>query len=280
MAAGTSDDWLQARDGPIQSFLRYYPERDDSEAKQMHAWADQVDVDQRERQLRNRMRMKITPDSDAERAAQSAAHLEEIGDISGAAERWQSLEKYKEAGDDGDRAWALLAGKRVQELSDVTLREKQLRTHVERARQFKPEPKPANERDLKMAHAMRAEQFGDLAIALRSWQGIKEKYQADSDARPAILLASKKIYELKDKAPRGPEEKKSQLSLLSKKLDEAGQSLPSQPMEAAVIGYDIVALYGQSAETEILELVAEARKLLEKLPPDLKRALPPVAPPP
>jgi serine/threonine-protein kinase len=279
MASNDADDWRKAREDPIQQYLRYYGERDDEQAKQIRTWADQVDLDQRERQLRNRLRMNITPDGEAESAAYSATHLEQVGDLSAAVDRWRSLDRYRASSDPGEHAWALLADKRLQELADVADREKQLQKRVERARQFRQEFKPSNAIEAQAALAMRAELFGDLTAALDSWQKIKDKYQIEPDKRPWTLLAARKSFELKDKAPRGAEVNQARVSLLQKKLDEAAKALDGHPLETAVICFDIFALYHNSSHVDLADSVAQARKLVQELSPAVKRDLPPVPPP-
>ena len=276
MASSDPDERRQARDDPIEKYLHYYPNRDDEQAKQVRSWADQVDLDQRERQLRNRMRMKMTPDGEAETAAQGATRMEETGDLKAATERWQKLLRFKDATDASERAWFLLADKRLRELNDVAENEQALRKRVEDIRHFRALPAPAKDSEDQVELAIRAELFGDLGLALDSWEKLKEKYQADPDARQRSLLASKKVYELKDKAPRGPEAQALRVSLLHKTLDQAAKDLESSPRDTAMACYDIVALYGSPAFSELSEAVTAAQKLLRKLPRDLARALPPL----
>ena len=198
MTSSDPDERREAREDPIEKYLHYYPNRDDEQAKQVRSWADQVDLDQRERQLRNRMRMKMTPDGEAETAAQGAVRMEETGDLKSAADRWQKLLRFKDAEDANERAWFLLADKRLRELNSVAETEQGLRKRVDDIRHFRTQP-AAQESERQVELAVRAELFGDLGLALDSWEKLKEKYQADPDARPRVLLASKKVYELKDK---------------------------------------------------------------------------------
>jgi eukaryotic-like serine/threonine-protein kinase len=276
MASSDPDERRLAREDPIGKYLLYYPGRDDDQAKQIRSWADEVDLDQRERQLRNRMRMKMSPDGEAETAAQGATHLEETGDLKPAAQRWDKLLRFKDAQDPGERAWALLAEKRLQEFKEVAEREGALQRRVQDIRQFHQKPTPTNDSDVQIELAIRAEQFGDLALALDLWEKLKEKYRVDSDVRPRFLLASKKVYELKDKAPRGPEAKAFRATLLRDKLVEAEKQFGDRPRETAVTCYDIVALYGNPSFSELSDAVTAARKLLGDLPADLARGLPPL----
>jgi eukaryotic-like serine/threonine-protein kinase len=275
MASSDPDERRSAREDPIEKYLVYYPKRDDEQAKQIRSWADEVDLDQRERQLRNRMRMKMSPDGEAETAAQGATHLEETGDLKGAAERWGKLLRFKDAQNPGERAWALLAEKRLTEFKEVAEREGALQRRVNDIRQFHQKPTPTNDSD-QTELAIRAEQFGDLALSLDLWEKLKEKYRVDSDVRPRFLLASKKAYELKDKAPRGPEAKAARVNLLHDKLVEAEKRIGDRPRETAVTCYDVVALYGNPSFSELSDAVTAARKLIADLPADLSRGLPPL----
>src|SRR5262249_57792297 len=56
MESKNPDDWAKARrrerpEGPLTEFLRVYTSRDDEQARQMKAWADQVDVADKEQLL-------------------------------------------------------------------------------------------------------------------------------------------------------------------------------------------------------------------------------------
>jgi eukaryotic-like serine/threonine-protein kinase len=276
MASSDPDERRLAREDPIEKYLLYYPTRDDDQAKQIHSWADEVDLDQRERQLRNRMRMKMSPDGEAETVAQGATHLEETGDLQAAADRWGKLLRFKDAQDPGERPWGLLAEKRLQEFKEVTLREGALQKRVTDLRGFHQKPTPAKDSDVPVELAIRAEQFGDMALSLDLWEKLKEKYRVDFDVRPRFLLASKRVYELKDKAPRGPEAKASRVTLLRDKLVEAEKHLGDRPRETAETCYDVVALYDNPSFSELSDAVTAARKLLRDLPADLTRGLPPL----
>ena len=75
-----SDDFeakLRARSGPIDQYLRLYGKEDTSEAEQVHRWADEIDVAQREKTLANRIKASMSPDNDAEKDAREALSFED-----------------------------------------------------------------------------------------------------------------------------------------------------------------------------------------------------------
>src|SRR5262249_9219673 len=134
MITTNPEDWEKAREGPIQKFLDHYADRTDDQANQMRAWADHVDLHVRERQLQTRMRHNLTPEGEAEAAAQNAVRAEEVGELGLATERWQEVLKYRDSKDAGSRSLGLLAAKRLQDLHEVDQREKHWRDHVDRVR--------------------------------------------------------------------------------------------------------------------------------------------------
>ncbi len=72
MESGDWDTKLQAREGPIKTYLDNFPDSDTVEGKQMRDWAEEVDRKQRERSLLRRKKAGFAPENDAEKEARDA----------------------------------------------------------------------------------------------------------------------------------------------------------------------------------------------------------------
>jgi serine/threonine-protein kinase len=105
MQSGDLDKQTRARNGPIKDYLRHYHDRDDSESRQIVAWADQYDQGLRERQLRKRMQLGFQPDDELEAKAFAAVRREEAGELAEARDRWQALLDLQDATDPETRPW-------------------------------------------------------------------------------------------------------------------------------------------------------------------------------
>jgi serine/threonine-protein kinase len=257
------ESWDKAREGPIKKFLNHYP--DDPRANEVQAWADKVDLDWRERQLNNKLRLNLSPDGEAEHTAYAAIRQEEAGYLDEAIQRWQSLEKPKDGADPDQRLWALLAGKRIREIRAGEAREKQWRDNVEQDRFGVRELKPETDAERWGALAIRAEGFGDPALAIEHWDKIKETFLKDPGQRTWFLLAAKKVRELRGLAPRGPDVLPARRELIVDKLTTAKSLKVSKPGEGLALCRDVLALYGTSDDAEIVRLVAAARELSKDL---------------
>jgi len=257
MQTGDSDKQTRARNGPIKDFLRHYPDRQDAEAAQMVAWADQTDLALRERQLRTRMKMGFEADDEAEKKAFAAVRREEAGDLAAARERWQALLPLKDEGDAESRPWGLVAEKRLADLNAVNQRIEDLQKRVEQARHGEKEFEPINHREMRAGRALRLELFGDLAKAKEEWGGLKSA-EAEAGERGWFLLAASKIAELTPKVeadtlPKG-------ITLVRQKLKEAAGLKDKQPAQAAVICRDVVFLYEK--DSEVADEVSQAEAML------------------
>jgi serine/threonine-protein kinase len=262
-----SNDLDKAREGPIKDFFRHYSGRGDEEAQQMFAWADQVDLAQRERQLQTRLRFNLSAEGEEEKRAFAAVSNEDAGDLAAARERWERLLPLKEESDRDQRAWGLLAEKKIRELDQVDDRAKQLQGKIDEARASGQEFEPENQKEGQAVLALRFETFGDISKALDLWKRLRDVSKPDSDQRRWFLLAVKKVNVLTPKATL--EENLTGLKLVRKRLGEAVGLQKEKPMEAAAICRDIVFLYGKNPELD--DLVQQAQKMLERLISDPKR---------
>ena len=226
----------------------------------MLAWADQVDLTLRERQLRKRMSLGLLPDDEAEKKAVSAVRHEETGDVGGARDRWQALLLFKELKDPENRPWGLLAEKRLADLDAMELQLRELQHRVELARNQQKEFEPADEREAQAARALRFELFGDFARAKEIWSSLPGS-RSESGPRVWILMAAAKIRELTPKAEA--EENLKGVSLVRQRLKEAATLKTKEPAKASLIYRDIVFLYEKNSE--LADEVGEAVSMLASL---------------
>jgi serine/threonine-protein kinase len=262
MESNDAEQWAKAREGPVRDFLRYYPDLNDAQAVEMRAWADKADLDQKERQLTNRLRLKLTPEGEAEALAHRATHYEDEGELDLARDRWRALEKFKEASDPEQRPWGLLGSKRLRDLRDADQRARQLRSQINSSRSELKSLHTATDPERQAALAIHAEMFGDDPMALDQWQRLKETYRTDPAQRTWVLIAGSKIRELRPKAHRGPDEENVRLKMIQDQLKNAEDLKRTKPHEAKVIGWDIVTLYGTKPDAAFSTLVDRARLLL------------------
>jgi hypothetical protein len=260
MQSGDWDKQTKARNGPIQKFLRHYSARQDEEAAQMIAWADQTDLTLRERQLRTRMKMKFEPDDEAERKAFAAVRREESGDLAAARERWQDLVDLKDSNDGDARPWGLVAEKRLADIQQVDERLADLKTRVEQARRGEKEFEPINHREARAGRALRFELFGDLVRAKEEWSGLKST-EVDAGQRWWFLLAASKIAELTPKVES--DSKLKGVNLVRQRLKEAAALKDKDPAQSAIICRDVVFLYEN--DSEMADEVTQAKTLLAAL---------------
>jgi hypothetical protein len=198
MTSGNFDDRAQARSatGPIPRYLRHYGDQDTDMTRQVRAWADQVDAEQRERTLYNRLRLNLTADGEAESTARRAVELEQTGDLAGATERWQALQKYRADYSAEQRSWGLLAEKRLRELDQAARREQQLLNQIDLEGNFVPGFTPTDGPEKMAAEALRFEVLKKTAEARDLWVEMKTKYDQQGPERIWALLAARKTREL------------------------------------------------------------------------------------
>jgi serine/threonine-protein kinase len=265
MAANNPDDAEKARDGPIKDYLRYYPDRADDQAVRMRDWADEVDAARKERQLRNRLRVGMSADGAEEGTARTALRAEEGGDLAAARGHWQTLAKDKDSKDETRRPWGLLAANHLETLDEADRLEVVLIPRLQAVRSGEAQPGNATERQALLA--LRGELFGDLALASSTWREVQEDSPKEGERRAWFLLAAKKVRELRSGADLDPASAlKERRRLVKEKLGQAGKVADSQPAGARIICQDVLALYGNNRDPELLKLTGEARKVLKSLP--------------
>ena len=258
-----TDDWdkqKRAREGPIQAYLKHYADRSDDERQQMVAWADEMDLALRERQLRTRMKRSFQPDDETERTAFAAVRREEAGDLAAARERWQALAPLKESTDADARPWGLVAEKRLADLDAVDQRVQDFQSQVIKSRTGEKEFEPVNHRQARAGRALRFQLFGDLVRAKEEWSTVKS-VEGEPDERWLFLLAASKVAELTPKIEADTDPKG--VNLVRQKLKEAATLQPKEPDKAALICRDVVFLYEK--DSEMADEVSQAKKLLDGL---------------
>lgn len=267
MASKNPDDWEIARDGVIKDYLRLYSDRNDEQAKQVRLWADQVDGTVRERQLHKRLAMHFTAEGEGETTARAALHAEKLGDLSVARQRWQSLVKYRDSTDEDERPWGVVAIKRLAVLAEVEKLDLTLYNDLETARDRGVEFQPENEAERKAVLAKRYEMFGDLPLANVHWEKVRDLYRDDADQRLWFLLAAQKVFDGKNKPGLGDAEAaQKRLDLIQKVLDQSQKLADIKPDKVRGLLREILTLYGDNTDPEVIELVKQARDLQKKLP--------------
>ncbi len=259
MAANRTDE---AREGPVKEFLERYKDPDAPHAAEMHAWADRIDLEVRELQLHKIMKLGRPAEDDAERAAFAAVYAEEAGELTQARQHWHALDKYRDDPNADLHAWSLVAEKRLREIREAEDLDKQLQSRLLTMRAQEPEIKFGTDEDGRALRATLAELFGDLALAVEGWQGLKT-----APEHVWALLAAKKVHDLRADVPRGPAERKARRELVRRKLTEASQDAEmGKQYEARLICRDLIALYADNRDSEVASTVGKARALLKELP--------------
>jgi serine/threonine-protein kinase len=267
MASENFTDKEVARKGPVALFLHHYGDLNDERAIQVHRWADEVDMEQKWRGLKNRRRAAMAASGEAELTARNALGAEEAGELDYAYKQWQELLKFKQAGDPEERVWGILADRRIGYITEGQYHEAQVRERLQQARNLGQEFKTENQFEQLAADAVRFEDFGDFPSARDRWRELLDKSDKDKDGQPGwSLLAHMKIRQLKTKMPAEDAEKGIRYALIEKALAEADKLVRARPSAARVVYLDIVSLYEKSIDPEVLRLRAIAQERLKKLP--------------
>ena len=161
------------------------------------------------------------------------------------------------------RPWGLIAEKRLHDIFQSEQREQQLRDELKRLRTASRIA--ADEADSPAMYAIRAEVFGDVALALEQWMKLKNPPGSDSEGRVFRLLAARKVLELGQKVPRGKDVGTTRMETIKQKLDTAAALANDKPAEARAICRDVVALYGPAGDPDLRASVDRAQRLLAEL---------------
>jgi len=186
-------DRRMARNGPIETFLRHYT--DDPRAIEMARWRDQIDTDVCDTQMRNRRRLSVPADGDAEKAAFDALDDEDAGKLDEAKKRWQDLAKLKSESAKEQRAWGLVGEKYLQGLKTVDDLGRDLLKKINEEKTFAKKIEGDSKEEQLALAAWRAEE-DDAAKARRQWDDLKELTKSQPEMRRWYLLAARKTREL------------------------------------------------------------------------------------
>jgi serine/threonine-protein kinase len=243
----------------------------DERADEVRAWDHDLRTERREQQLQNRIygKLKQKPAGDEEKRAYQAVEAEDAGDVAAANREWQKLEAdTREATEPDVAVYGWLAQKRQADLAALPRWERRLQEELNYDHALvptgpKPAPDPAEAACLK---AYRAEQFGDLVLAREEWDKVRDEYRKELADRHWAVLAAVRARQLKETAAEQAKAADFRSKLIERGLTEAdavsARADPPDRRKALSICRDVVALYVDSADTQIADLAGRAGKLL------------------
>jgi serine/threonine-protein kinase len=283
MAMGNAEARAAARE-PLSLYLHHYGDRDDEQARQMKAWADDVEAGEAEdllqryqRRVRQGREKMMETQSEVEELAFKAGREEEAGDLAAAARTWQTIQA-----DHKNTRWAKLAAKRLQQIARLDRLDEQFGDYLTRIR--------ASGRELNLEGpeadafaAFRAEHFtylcswtdeqgrthtlpGDLALASSRYAELKAKVADDMGQRLWFLLASSRVRALKDRLPKEPEPARQKL--LADALDWAEANKAARLLDTRAVCTHVIALYG--SEEGLQRHVNRAKRIRDEVAKNIK----------
>jgi eukaryotic-like serine/threonine-protein kinase len=262
----------EAREGPIADYLKYYPDLDDEPSKKIKALADEIDIEQCEKLLRQYLKItaknfKFGVQEEVEGKAFEAITLETEGKFDEADKAWALIaQNYK-------GRWVVLANNRrmlfaaQQKFEDLW---------VDLLRSIRDSGTDPDLPDTMVPTflAFRTEVFGDNALAIARYKECKEKFEKDTDRacmfdpalRQAYLLCNRKIKELAGLVKGDPEAERNKLieSMLAKAASPAVLLL-----DGRFICLNLIAVYSNQPGTK--KYLDNAGIILKKINAELKR---------
>lgn len=193
MQSNELKDRKEARSGPIEDFLRHYP--DHPQAETVARWRDQVDAEVCEYQMKNR-RGRFTPDGDAEKIAFAALDEEDAGRLDEAKKNWQYLLKYKSETDKEQRVWGFVGEKYLKELEAVDSLRRELQKKINEEKTFDKKHEGESRQEKTALAALRDEAQDGLPKARQRWDDLRESTKNQPEQRRWHLLAARKLREL------------------------------------------------------------------------------------
>ena len=176
-------DRAQARKGPLQQFLQLYPTHD--QAPRMRRWADEIDLQVRDRQMHNR-RAKFKAEGEAEPLARQALDAEDLGKLDEAKNLWQTLLPYQDKTDADQRPWGLVADKYVKELAAVD----ELYRNLQAKGGKEESPSSESKEESLALEAVLAEAQEKSGLAKVRWNDLKKMTESQAELRRWYLLAA------------------------------------------------------------------------------------------
>ncbi len=210
MKLQTEKDRKEARDGPIASFLQYYPRHE--KTAQIQAWADQVDFEILDKQMHNRRnRGMAIRDADKDRLeeqlARDALDNEDQGKLPDAVKKWEQLSLKKGHTDVDLHAWGLVGERYRQALRQVENEYLQLAVKVEGkanptsdlerlALEARGEELNRERQLTKETEQAKAKASSHLEKARTAWKALEQSAKTQQ-SRHWQLLAAGRLHELK-----------------------------------------------------------------------------------
>src|SRR5262249_10767802 len=153
-------------------FLYYYPSHE--RARQVQAWADQVDCEILERQMLNRRNAKFSAEKGPEETFRLALDNEDLGKLDDAAREWDKLARSKTDKEHPDhRTWGLVAEKCMKEVQEVQKTHDRLKTLVRSEKILEKQKKGATEFEEQALAALRLEAAGKETDPRAAWQDLR-----------------------------------------------------------------------------------------------------------
>jgi serine/threonine-protein kinase len=276
MASKNSEDHEKAFEGPIKTYLAHYANRPGDQTEKIKSWNADAQVKQCQDLIdryvsKKGSALKFEAQDDSQKAAFKAVDDELDGNLADAKSRWEKIQEAL-----GSDPWGLTAGRHVAELNDVDNREKEWMELWKKMYFKDQEPAKLSPVERKMFRAYRAEHFAghisevvpdgaDLPAAYRIYQDVKEEAQKERDQRTWLLLAAKKVKELKSKLPA--DEKKTaehRREVVAGAVEFAKKSKVDAQRAACLTALDVVAVYGEDYP-ELEKYVQSAKQLIDEI---------------
>ena len=268
--AANAPDWeskLRARSGPIELFLRHYGKEDTPEAVEVHRLADEIDSTQREKALANRTKAGITPENDAERIARDALSDENRIDYAKAKKKWEEVRSSKDIATPDGRSLGLVAERHLRDLAKADEEEKSLLVKLQEDKSKESPSDELKEPQLSATRALRFEDVGDWAEALKQWQSISKSVDVDI-MRSWNYLALRKATELTQTIEKlvKKDDLTIRLNALDEYLKEAQRLADARRSPVALyMCKNVMDLYAKDKDQEVAERLTRFDKLAKSL---------------
>src|SRR5439155_13070046 len=146
-------------------------------------------------QMKNRKRLGMAADGDAEKAAFDALDDEGAGKLDDARKRWLELSKLKAENAKEQRMWGLVADKYLQGLKSVDELGRNLLKKINEEKTFAKKIEGETKEEQQALAAWRDEET-EPAKARRQWDELKEQTKNQPELRRWHLLAARKLRDL------------------------------------------------------------------------------------
>jgi predicted Ser/Thr protein kinase len=282
-AASSPDEKLEA----ARKYLEAYGEKPGELTDRTAAAFREAAVRQRETQLANRFRTKMSQpfdneDPEAYKSSWEALEFEAAGNLAQAQERWRSVRgRFPEEGkrpfalEDGVFAkarWAWLADKRLKDVNDAKSRLKSLRDTIDSARlNDRPLSNDATTPEGLGVRGLRLEDIGDRPKAAAVWRQLADLVENDPERRDWFLLAAqqratvtlgKPVDDPVGRRVARLEAELAKAAEVAASIREGDPDENRRRKDVRVACREVVDLYADETESaKITELVKRAREL-------------------